>query len=403
MSQPQLEVADVVRQYGDAYLERYGHSLSGVQHRALRAIAMCRTARLGGHKTQCEHCGHQEMAYNSCRDRHCPKCHGTAQAAWLAARQSEVLDVPYVHVVFTLPHLLSPLTLQNPRLLYDCLFRTVSQSLLDIARDPKHLGAELGVLAVLHTWGQTLHHHPHLHCLIPAGGLAPEGNRWVACRPNFFLPVKVLRRRFRHLFLQTLASAYRHQKLSFEGRCQQMAVPKTWQRFLSALQDTEWVVYAKAPMRQSGHLLKYLARYSHRVAISNPRLVAMQDEKVTFKWKDYKHGRRLRTMTLEAVEFIHRFLLHILPRRFQRIRHYGLLANKVRQAKLAQCRTLLKQAMFEHASGKAPPNPEDEMARRDTPTVCPVCQQGQMQVVETFYLHRAFWDLSVAVPIDDTS
>lgn len=403
MSQVQLEVADVIRQYGDAYLERYGHTLSGVQHRALRAISLCRTAHLGGHKTRCERCGHQEMAYNSCRNRHCPKCHGTAQAAWLAARQSEVLEVPYVHVVFTLPHLLSPLTLQNPRLLYDRLFRTVAQSLLDIARDPKHLGAELGILAVLHTWSQTLHHHPHIHCLIPAGGLAPEGNRWVACRPNFFLPVKVLSRRFRHLFLKTLESAYRQQKLTFEGRCQEVAAPKSWQCFLCTLRDTEWVVHAKAPMRQSRHLLKYLARYSHRVAISNPRLVDIEEGKVTFKWKDYKHGHRLRTMTLEAIEFIRRFLLHVLPRGFQRIRHYGLLANKVRQAKLAQCRTLLMQTTIEHAVGKAQSNPEDEMGRRDTLTVCPVCHQGQMQVVETFYLHRAFWDLSVPMPIYDTS
>lgn len=403
MNRPQLEVADIVRQYGDAFLERYGHILSGVQHRALRAIALCRTTHLGGHKTQCERCGHQEMAYNSCRNRHCPKCHGAAQAAWLAARQREVLDVPYVHVVFTLPHLLSPLTLQNPRLLYDSLFRTVAQSLLDIARDPKRLGAELGILAVLHTWSQTLHHHPHIHCLIPAGGLAPEGNQWVACRPNFFLPVKVLSRRLRNLFLKTLESAYRHQQLTFEGRCQELAAPTSWKRFLSALWDTEWVVYAKQPMRQSGHVLKYLARYSHRVAISNPRLISMEDGNVTFKWKDYKRGNRLRTMTLEAIEFIRRFLLHVLPRGFQRIRHYGLLANKGRQAKLAQCRALLMQTTIDDDGGKVQADSEEVMTHRDMPTVCPVCKQGQMQVVETFYLHRAFWDLSVAVPIDDTS
>jgi hypothetical protein len=402
MTRPALEVADVVQQYGDAFLARYGATLSGAQQRALRAIATCRTAVLGGHKIQCDQCGHEEMSYNSCRNRHCPKCHGAAQAAWLAAREQEVLDVPYVHVVFTLPHTLSPLTLQNPRVLYGLLFQTVAQTLLDIARDPKHLGAELGFLTVLHTWGQQLHHHPHLHCVIPAGGLAPNGSRWVPCRPHFFLPVKVLSRRFRHLFLATLRHVFTHGDLTFAGACQPLAVPQAWHRFLATLHTTEWVVYAKEPLHTAQHVLKYLARYTHRVAIANQRLVAMEEGYVTFRWKDYKHGNQLRTLTLDALEFIRRFLLHILPRGFQRIRQYGFLANRVRQEKLARCRTLLAPLSVP-LSADAGVISEEEASPAEPVVGCPVCQRGRMQRVETLYPHQAARDLSMPLPVFDTS
>jgi hypothetical protein len=383
MNRPPLEVADIVHQYGAAFLARYGATLSSEQHRALRAIALCRTAALGGHKAQCDQCGHEELSYNSCRNRHCPKCHGAAQAAWLAARERDVLDVPYVHVVFTLPHTLSALSLHNPRVLYGMLCRTVVQTLQDIAGDPKHLGADIGGLALLHTWGQQLHHHPHLHCVLPAGGLAPDGTWWISCRPHFFLPVKVLSRRFRRLFLDALEQAARRGALTLTGRCQDLAAPQAWQRFLGALRSTEWVVYAKEPLRTPQHVLKYLARYTHRVAISNQRLLALENGQVTFRYKDYQRGHRLRTLTLDAVEFLRRFMLHILPRGFQRIRHFGFLANRIRQIKLTHCRTLVRQqagvppAM--RGDAKAPPEQEDRGG------VCPACQRGRLVWVETLH------------------
>src|SRR5207244_225393 len=259
MSRLPLEVADVVHQHGTAFLARYGHTLCGEQQRALRAIALCRTAALGGHITQCDHCGHEAQAYNSCRHRSRPNCHGAAQAPWLAAREREVLETPYAHVIFTLPHDLGPLALQNPRLLYGLLFRTVSQTLQDIAAEPTHLGAEIGGFAVLHTWGQQLHHHPHLHGVLPAGGVTPDGTQWVPCRPHFFLPVRVLSRRLRRLYLAGLEQLYGQGQLSLTGRCRELAEPKPWQRLLAALRDKEWVVYAKEPIEDSRHILKYLA------------------------------------------------------------------------------------------------------------------------------------------------
>ena len=407
MSHPRLEVADVVRQHGEAFLERYGHRLSGAQHRALRAIELCRTAALGGHLTQCDRCEHQEPAYNSCRHRSCPKCHGATQATWLANRQREVLPTPYVHVISTLPQELSPLVLQNPRVLYPLLFHTVSQSLLDIAGDPKHLGAELGGLAVLHTWGQQLQHHPHLHCLLPAGGLAPDGSRWVPCRPDFFLPVRVLSRRFRRLFLEQLERLYDQGQLTLAGRCRDLAEPKPWKRLLATLRDKEWVVYAKEPC-DSEHVLKYLSRYVYRVAISNHRLVALENGQVTFRYKDYKRDHQLRTRTLEAVEFLRRLMLHVLPKGLHKVRYFGLMANRHRSQKLAQCRTLLGQAAD---TTQASEMTEPDHIRADEPAgvrvqpgdVCPVCRQGRMQLVKTYGRHRAAWDLSIAVPNLDTS
>jgi hypothetical protein len=407
-SRPQFEIAAVVRQYGEAFLERYGHTLNGVQRRALRAIELCRTAALGGHKTRCHACGHEDLAYNPCRNRSCPKCHGVAQAAWLANRQREVLDTPYEHAIFTLPQDLSPLVLHNPRLLYGLLFRSVSQSLLDIAGDPKHLGAEIGGMAVLHSWGGQLQHHPHLHGVLPAGGLAPDGSRWIPCRPDFFLPVRVLSRRFRKLYLEGLKHLYDQGQLTLTGRCRELAEPKPWRRLLQALRDKEWVVYAKAPERQSEHVLKYLSRYTHRVAISNHRLVAVQDGQVTFRFKDHKRRGELRTQTLDAVEFLRRFCLHILPKGLHKIRYFGFLANRHREAKLAHCRALLGQrdnALVTHAmaTDKDTPEPDSKNTRIEPGDACPVCHQGRMQLVETYYRHRSAEELSVAPPGCDTS
>jgi hypothetical protein len=403
MKRPPLEVADVVRQYGAAFLARYGATLSGEQQRALRAIAVCRTAALGGHITQCDHCGHEIQAYNSCRHRCCPKCHGTAQAAWLAAREREVLETPYVHVIFTLPHALGPLALQHPRHLYGLLFRTVAQTLQDIAGAPKHLGADIGGFAVLHTWGQHLHHHPHLHGVLPAGGLAPDGTQWLPCRPHFFLPVRVLSRRFRRLYLAGLAQLHGQGQLALTGRCQALTAPPSWQRLLAALRDTEWVVYAKKPRQDPRHVLQSLARSTPRVAIANHRLVALEHGQVTFRSKDYQRGHRLRTLTLDAVEFLRRLLLHVPPHGFHRLRHFGFLANRVRQAKLAQCRALLGQA-------PRPPRRAEPVARQvpEVPSSalgapCPVCQHGRMQLVQTLYRQPGAWDLAVPMPGLDTS
>ena len=401
MNRPALEVADVVRQYGAASLARYGSTLSPEQHRALRAIAVCRTVALGGHATQCDQCGHLEITYNSCGKRHCPKCPGRAQAAWLAAREAELLDVPYVHVVFTLPHLLSPLALQNPRVLYTLLFQAVAETLLTVARDPHHLGADIGFLAVLHTWGQTLHHHPHLHCVVPGGGLSPEGTQWIACRPTFFLPVRVLSRVFRRRFLTRLHQAYTAGALTLEGQCHPLTDSARWQQFLGPLRATAWVVYAKPPLGGPGPVLKYLARSTHRVAIANRRLLALADGRVTFRWTDYAHGNRHRTMTLDAVEFLRRFLLHILPCGFQRMRHYGLLANRVRQAKLGVCRALLQPPSGATSLGLpapvAPPAPEEPRG------VCPACKCGRLVWVATLQRQPVLCALGVQPPRWDTS
>ena len=403
MSRPPLEVAEVVRQHGAAFLARSGHTLSGAQHRTLRAIAVCRTAALGGHITQCDHCDHESQAYNSCRHRCCPKCHGTAQAAWLAAREREVLETPYVHVIFTLPHDLGPLALQNPRQLYGLLFRTVATTLQDIAGDPKHLGAEIGGFAVLHTWSQQLHHHPHLHCVLPAGGLAPDGTQWIPCRPHFFLPVRVLSRRFRHLYLAGLAQTYAQGHLTLAGRCRELTEPTPWQRLLTTLRDKEWVVYAKEPLQDPQHVLQYLARYAHRIAISNHRLVALEHGQVTFRYKDYQRGHRLRTLTLDAVEFLRRLLLHVPPHGFHRLRHFGFLAHRVRQEKLAQCRILLGQATRPPAQKEAVDLKTPAVSAPEPGSVCPVCQHGRMQLVQTLYRQQAAWDLSMPALGFDTS
>ena len=376
MSAPRPTVAAVIAQAADAYQARYG--TAPAERRLLRDLVACRTAALGGHKQQCTQCGHEVLAYNSCRNRHCPTCQGPARARWLAVRAAELLPVPYFHMVFTLPAPLGPLALHNKRVVYGLLFRAVALTLRTIARDPQHLGADIGVLAVLHTWGQTLQHHPHLHCVVPGGGLSGDGSRWLPSRAHFFLPVRVLSRHFRHTFLRLLRSAYRHGKLRCRGPLASLADPAAWRRWLEPLEHTEWVVYAKPPFGGPRQVLKYLARYTHRVAISNQRLVAITDGRVSFRWKDYAHGHRSRTMTLDVVEFLRRFLLHRLPRGFQHIRHYGVLGNRRRAAALAHIRALLgapsEPAAPEHADRG------DEGPPRDA---CPQCGTGRLVVVAT--------------------
>jgi putative transposase/transposase-like zinc-binding protein len=374
---PPLEVADIFRQHG--YNFRLTHPLSPEQRRVMRAIERCRTAALGGHVDQCDTCGHQRLAYNSCRNRHCPKCQSLAKARWLEARQADLLPVEYFHVVFTLPEQLAALALQNKRVVYNVLFSAAAETLLTISADPRLLGAQIGFLAVLHTWSQTLRHHPHLHCVVPGGGLSADGVRWVSCRKGFFLPVNVLARLFRRLFLQALARAYEKDQLSFHGHCAYLAKPLAFKRLLASLRAREWWVYAKPPFGGPEQVLAYLSRYTHRVAISNHRLLSSKDGKVTFSWKDYSHGQQQSLMTLNSDEFIRRFLLHVLPRGFQRIRQFGLLANRRRAEQLARCRQLLGTA-----AQATEPLPRDYRSLYQSVTGeslerCPACCTGNMK------------------------
>jgi len=383
MTRHRLEVADVFRDHADAFLDRYGDVLSSEQRRALCDIAACRTAALGGHVEECDRCGHQRIAYNSCRNRHCPKCQATAAAHWMEAREAELLPVEYYHVVFTLPAALGPIALQNPREVYGLLFRAAAETLQQIAADPEHLGAEIGFLAVLHTWGQNLEHHPHVHCVVPGGGLSPDGSRWIACPPGFFLPVRVLSRVFRGKFLAMLGHAFEQGDLSFHGKLELLADPTEFQRRLTASAQTEWVVYAKPPFGGPDRVLKYLACYTHRVAISNRRLVALEDGAVQFHWKDYAHGGGERTMTLEAPEFIRRFLLHVLPSGFVRIRHFGFLANRVCREKLELCRALLDaEKPTESAAAEPASDPNGAAEGEPAAHLCPACGQGRMIIIE---------------------
>src|SRR5438552_1987453 len=336
-----LEVADIFRRHGAAYREAHAGHLSRGQRRVIGAIETCRSAALGGHVEQCNGCGELRIAYNSCRNRHCPKCQGLARAQWLADRQSELLPVPYFHVVFTVPAPIAEIALHNKAVVYGILFTAAAETLRVIAADPRHLGAEIGLVAVLHTWGQNLHHHPHIHCVVPGGGPSLGGTRWVACRPGFFLPVHVLSRLFRRLFLDELYDAFEAGELGFFGDLANLAWPATFTRQLRELRRVEWVVYAKSPFGGPAQVLAYLGRYTHRVAIANSRLVSVTDTDVAFRWKDYRHHGKSKLLTVRADEFIRRFLLHTLPDGFHRIRHYGFLANGHRAAKLALCRMLL--------------------------------------------------------------
>lgn len=366
---PPLEVADIVRTYGTAFVKQHRRWLTALHLKVLRAIVACRTAALGGHIEQCDSCGQRAISYNSCLNRHCPKCQGAARQAWLAKRSAELLPVPYYHVVFTLPHVLAPLALQNKARVYGLLFRAAAETLLQIAADPEHLGAKIGFLAVLHTWGQTLLHHPHLHCVVPGGGLSPDQRRWIPCGHKFFLPVKVLSVVFRGKFLDALERAFKKHKLTLAAQLTPLQSPAEFAALLRAAAHRNWVVYAKRPFAGPAQVLTYLSRYTHRIAIANSRLLAMADGRVTFQWRDYAHGHQTRTMTLEADEFLRRFLLHVLPASFVRIRYFGLLANRQRAQLLNLCRS--------HLQCTATPQ-----ATVGVGHLCQHCHRGTMRVVE---------------------
>ena len=336
-----LEVADIFCRHGYAYRRANDGHLNRIERRVMSAIELCRTAALGGHTEVCSDCGLIRCAYNSCRNRHCPKCQGHARAAWLAARQADLLPVPYFHVVFTLPASVAEMAFQNKEVVYTILFKAAAEALRTIAADAKHLGAEIGLLAVLHTWGQNLHHHPHVHCVVPGGGPSLDGTRWVGCRPGFFLPIRVLSRLFRRLFLDALRAAFEVGGLKFFGDLAGLAEPDAFTAKLRAVRQIEWVVYAKPPFGGPAQVLAYLSRYTHRVAIANSRISEITAQSVSFRWKDYRHHGKTKVMRLDADEFIRRFLQHTLPDAFHRIRHYGFLANGQRAAKIARCRELL--------------------------------------------------------------
>jgi Putative transposase/Transposase zinc-binding domain len=385
MARSGLEVADVFRRYGTAYRETHGDSLCTAQRRAMSAIELCRTAALGGHVERCDRCDHQRVFYNSCRNRNCPKCQSLARAQWLEARQSELLDTPYFHVVFTMPQPIAAIALQNKEILYNILFRATAETLRTIAADPKHLGAQIGFFAVLHTWGQTLCAHPHLHCVVPGGGISPDGRRWISCRPNFFLPVAVLSRLFRRLFIDYLTQAFDAGKLQFFSSLEPLRVRAAFLRYIIPVRKADWVVYAKPPFAGPEEVLKYVARYTHRIAISNSRLLDISDGHVQFRWKDYRDNNHHKTMTLGADEFIRRFLLHVLPDGFQRIRYFGFLANRYRAEKLALCRRLLKMP----PPAVTPELKKDYKDHYEALTgislkTCPLCRCGTMVVIEAF-------------------
>jgi hypothetical protein len=386
-----LELADIVRASAADY--RRTHRLSRVQPRALDAIATCRTAALGGHRALCAACGAERITYNSCRNRHCPKCQRVATERWLAARRAEVLPIPYFHVIFTLPHALNPLAQSHPRLIYRLLFARAASTLLRFGRDPRHLGGDLGVTAVLHTWSQNLSHHVHVHCVVTGGGLAPDGPRWIPARPTFLFPVRALAKVFRSRYLTGLQRAFDRGELHCTGGLAALAEPAAFTAWLTELRRSAWVVYCTAPFAGPEHVLAYLGRYTHRVALSNNRLVAFAQGQVRFRWRDYADGDHEKIMALDVHEFLRRFLLHIVPDRFVRIRHFGLLANRHRAAALARCRVLLRQP--------PPPAPPRESVRELMLRVtgidierCPVCQEGSLHIVERLGPTPVVWDTS---------
>lgn len=334
-----VEVADIFRQYGHAYRE--SHEMPLNQKRAMRAIEICRTSELGGHVDECDTCGSIRISYNSCRNRHCPKCQFIRKEKWLEARKQDLLPIQYFHVVFTIPDELNPIALRNQRIIYSILFKSVSETLIELSRDPKHLCAQIGFISILHTWGQNLMDHPHIHCIVTGGGLSPDRKRWLSCKKKFFLPVKVLSRLFRGKFLDYLRKSYDSRKISFHGNISQMQEPEAFTGFLKGLYSQEWVVYCKHPFNGSEGVLQYLGRYTHRIAIGNHRIINIEDDKVSFRWRDYSDRNKNKIMTLDAFEFIRRFLFHVLPDRFVKIRYYGLLGNRNRKVMLDQCRKLL--------------------------------------------------------------
>ena len=383
MARPALEVADIFRDHGAAWRKANAGHVSLDQMKVMSAIESCRTAALGGHVARCEDCAHTMITYNSCRNRHCPKCQGAAAAEWLAAREADLLPVPYFHVVFTLPAAIADIAYQNKAAIYDILFTASAETMIAIAADPKHLGARIGITAVLHTWGSAMTHHPHVHMIVPGGGISADGSRWISCRPKFCLPVRILSRLFRGLFLAKLRAAHQAGRLKFFGVHAHLGDVRTFKAYLAPLRKTEWVVYAKKPFGGPHAVLAYLSRYTHRVAISNRRLISADEAGVTFKWKDYRiegPGRH-QAMTLPTHEFIRRFLMHVLPKGFHRIRHYGLLASGNRAPNIARARELL-------AVPDRPKQPDTSGAAaldepRILPRPCPCCG-GRMMIIETF-------------------
>jgi hypothetical protein len=375
MNRPPLEVADIVRCAGQSFIERSRKWINGQHQKVLLAITRCRTAALGGHRDQCSDCGHTAISYNSCRNRHCPRCQGNARQRWLQARERELLPTRYVHVVFTLPRELAPLALQNKRVIYNLLFHTSAATLLEIARDPRHLGAEIGFFSVLHTWDQRLQHHPHIHCVLAAGGLAPNHSRWISSRRSFFLPVQVLSRIFRGKFVAGLRTAFQTGALQFHGHLLPLAEPRAFASWLRTLFRKDWVVYSKPPFGGPEHVLRYLGNYTHRVAISNHRLIALAHGNVTFRWRDSAHNNRKRIMSLPVDKFLRRFLLHLLPPGFMRIRNFGFLANRRRAELLSLCFRLLRADSTPTLSASS------SAASGHSRWNCPICG-GVMQVVE---------------------
>jgi len=379
MPRPACEIADVIRRYGAAFQAQYGRLLGPLHLLVLKALAACRTAQLGGHVLACDRCGHRQQAYNSCHNRHCPKCQAGLRAQWFEDRQRDLLPVEYFHVVFTLPDELGPLALQNKVVVYNLLFQATSETLLEAAAGWKDLQARIGFFAILHTWGQQLDLHPHLHCVVPGGGVSLDGSRWVSCPRGFFMPVKLLSRIYRGKFLALLKEAQRRGELTLAGRLQPLACDRAFRTWLGPLYDKPWVVYAQPPWQGPEHVLKYLARYTHRVAIGNSRLQSIDDGQVTFTYKDYRRGQRPRTLTLAAGEFIRRFLMHVLPCGFVRIRYYGFLANAHRQQQLRRIRELLDAPQPEVPDEGA--DQEQSVLAADNPR-CPHCQQGLLWPID---------------------
>ena len=382
MTRPRPSVAEVIRSCVDEFLNRYGAGLTAEQRRALEDLIACRTAALGGHVLECPECGHRQIAYNSCRNRHCPTCQATSAARWLEARAADLLPVPYFHLVFTLPSTLNPVALSNPRVVYDLLLRAAAQTILQVAANPERLGVQTGLLAVLHTWGQNLQFHPHVHCVVPGGGLSADRSRWVGSRPDYFLPVPVLSRVFRGKFLAGLRAAHAAGRLRLPGR--HTPADARFEQLVRAAVRTEWVVYAKRPFGGPAVVLKYLARYTHRVAISNGRLADLEGGVVHFRYKDYAHGNRQRVMRLPAVEFVRRLLLHVLPRGFVRIRHYGLLSNRQRHDDLVLCRRFLTDKTAHDADAAESTNGSDALPEVTPTRSCPRCGASHVTLIEEF-------------------
>ena len=381
MSRPACEIADVFRRYGGAFQNQYGRLIGPLHRLVLKALAACRTAQLGGHVLECDHCGHQKQAYNSCHNRHCPKCQASLRSQWFEDRQRDLLPVEYFHVVFTLPDELGPLALQNKAVIYNLLFKATSETLLEAAASWKDLKAKIGFFAILHTWGQKLDLHPHLHCVVPGGGVSLDGTRWISCPRGFFMPVKLLSRLFRGKFLALLKAAYRRGDLTLAGRLRPLRPSPAFHSWLTPLYAKDWVVYAKPPWNGPEHALKYLARYTHRVAIANARLQSIDDGHVRFTYKDYRHAHRQRSLTLSATEFIRRFMMHLLPNGFVRIRYYGFLANAHRQEQLRRIRELL-DAPQPAIDDEEPDERQSDPASSDHGQRCPHCKEGLMWPID---------------------